>query len=76
MFNLIYDDYIFTLVIGGIFQLIRRHAPIHKTKLQFCIEEDRYLRLVEEGEKTLVQQQKQLHRQENVKDVLKKHRVC
>lgn len=51
-------------------------APLCLLKLEFLLPEEKFVSSVEEAEKTLQQEKQQLQRKQNVKETLKKHKVC
>lgn len=56
-------------------QNVQASAPIKLVKLEFRLPEEIFIEQVDDAEKTLQQEQKQLQRNENVKQTLQKHRV-
>lgn len=57
-------------------QAIHVEAPLCLLKLEFLLPEEKFVSSVEEAEKTLQQEKQQLQRKQNVKETLKKHKVC
>ena len=56
-------------------QQIQAIAPVKLVKLEFAVQEEKFLGLVENAEKTINQQQQKLQRRDNVKETLLKHKV-
>ena len=61
--------------IQPLLQAIQSLAPIKLVKLEFRVQEEKFLGIMENAEKTVNQQQQQLQRRENVKETLQKHKV-
>ena len=57
-------------------QHFMKFSPVKLIKLEFCVQEEKFVGLVENAEKTINQQQLMLQRRENVKETLQKHKVA
>ena len=56
-------------------QHFQKFAPVKLIKLEFCVQEEKFVQALENAEKTINQQQLMLQRRENVKETLQKHKV-